>query len=229
PVCNAASHCTAYAIAPGGAGCRHFRTTIATADRYRRPNRPGTLGNTGERVVAGFIATGQKSNFAETSAGDCHRRSEGGGGKKCILASNYARLYQSGERNSPVANRFNAGLSIPLWRKQYRSRIDAAQTGVEIARQNLAAQSLRTGAEWSRTIAEVEQTSEALEDYAQQVLPNAQALEDASRRMFEGGLSDLPTYLRHGIEVLNLELGYWDLFARYREAQLKLRFIAGNL
>jgi len=134
-----------------------------------------------------------------------------------------------GERNSPVANRFNAGLSIPLWQKQYRSRIDAAQTGVEIARQNLAAQSLRTGAEWSRTIAEVEQTSEALEDYAQQVLPSAQALTDASRRMFEGGLSDLPTYLRHGIEVLNLELGYWDLFARYREAQLKLRFIAGNL
>lgn len=134
-----------------------------------------------------------------------------------------------GERNSPVANRFNAGVSVPLWRKQYRSRIDAAQTGVEIARQNLAAQSLQTAMEWSMAAAEVEQTSRAMADYEQQVLPSAQALADASRRMFEGGLSDLPTYLRHSIEVLNLELAYWDLFAGYREAQLKLRFIAGNL
>ena len=44
-----------------------------------------------------------------------------------------------GGRNSPVGNRFNAGISIPLWRKRYNAGAEAAQTGVEIARQNLAA------------------------------------------------------------------------------------------
>lgn len=134
-----------------------------------------------------------------------------------------------GDRNSPVANRFNAGVSIPLWRKQYQAQVAAAQTGVEIARQNLAAESLQISMVWSRAFGEAEKARLALEDYEKTVLPAARLLADASRRLYEGGLTDLPAYLRNRKDALDAQLAYLDLLRAWQEAQLNLRFIAGIL
>ena len=134
-----------------------------------------------------------------------------------------------GERNSPIVNRFSAGVSVPLWRKQYNAQVTAAQTGVEIARQNLAAQSLQIRAAWRQALGEAEKARLALEDYEQTVLPSACSLTDASRRMYEGGLTDLPAYLRNRKDALDAELAYLDVLLAYQEALLNVRFIAGNL
>lgn len=61
-----------------------------------------------------------------------------------------------GERNSPVGNRFNVGITVPLWRKQYRAAAAAARTGVEIARETLAAQSLEFHAAYRQALGEAE-------------------------------------------------------------------------
>ena len=134
-----------------------------------------------------------------------------------------------GDRNSPVANRFNAGVSIPLWRKQYQAQVAAAQTGVEIARQNLATESLQISMARSRALGEAEKARLALDDYEKTVLPGARLLADASRRLYEGGLTDLPAYLRNRKDALDAQLVYLDLFRAWQEAQLNLRFIAGTL
>ena len=134
-----------------------------------------------------------------------------------------------GGRNSPVANRFNAGVSIPLWRKQYQAQVAAAQTGVEIARQNLATESLQISMARSRALGEAEKARLALDDYEKTVLPGARLLADASRRLYEGGLTDLPAYLRNRKDALDVQLTYLDLLRTWQEAQLNLRFIAGTL
>lgn len=134
-----------------------------------------------------------------------------------------------GERNSPVGNRFNVGVSIPLWRKQYHAGAAAARTGVEIARETLAAQSLGLNAAYRQALGEQEKARLALEEYEQNVLPAARAVSDASRRMFEGGLSDWVSYLRNRNDALEVEMEYWRLVRDARVAELEMLFITGRL
>lgn len=134
-----------------------------------------------------------------------------------------------GERDSPVANRFNAGISIPLWRKQYNANTAAAKTGIEIARQNLAAQSLQLDDAWRQALGEAEKARLALDEYEKNVLPAARAMADASRRLFEGGLTDLVSYLRNRNDALEAELGYWELIWVQQEAIVKVRYFEGKL
>lgn len=134
-----------------------------------------------------------------------------------------------GERDSPVANRFNAGVSIPLWRKQYNANVLAAQTAAEIARQNLAAQSLQLDAAYRRALGETEKARLALEEYEKTVLPAARAMSDASRRLFEGGLTDLVSYLRNRKDALDAELGYWELLRARQVAEVEVRYLGGGL
>lgn len=134
-----------------------------------------------------------------------------------------------GERNSPVGNRFNVGITIPLWRKQYNAGAAAARTGVEIARETLAAQSLELNAAYRQALGEVEKARVALEEYEQNVLPAARAVSDASRRLFEGGLTDWVSYLRNRNDALEVELGYWGLIRDLHLVSLNLQFLTGKL
>lgn len=134
-----------------------------------------------------------------------------------------------GERTSPVGNRFNVGVSIPLWRKQYNANTAAARTGVEIARQDLAAQSLELDAAYRQTLGAVEKNRQALEEYEQNVLPAARAVSDASRRLFEGGLTDLVSYLRNRKDALEVEVEYWGLVQEAQVTRINLQFLTGKL
>lgn len=134
-----------------------------------------------------------------------------------------------GERNSPVGNRFNVGITVPLWRKQYRAAAAAARTGVKIARETLAAQSLEFHAAYRQALGEAEKARLALEEYEQNVLPAARAVSDASRRLFEGGLTDWVSYLRNRNDALEVELGYWELIRDAQSAELDLKFLTGKL
>lgn len=134
-----------------------------------------------------------------------------------------------GERNSPVGNRFNVGITVPLWRKQYRAGAAAARTGVEIARETLAAQSLEFHTAYRQALGEAEKARLALEEYEQNVLPAARAVSDASRRLFEGGLTDWVSYLRNRNDALEVELGYWELIRDAQSAGLNLQFLTGKL
>ena len=134
-----------------------------------------------------------------------------------------------GERNSPVGNRFNAGVSIPLWRKQYNAQTAAARTGVEVARQALAAQSLALDAAYRQAAGEAEKARRAMEDYEQQVLPAARAMSEASRRLYEGGLTDLVTYLRNRKDALDVEMDYWALVWEALEVEIRIKSLSGKL
>ncbi len=134
-----------------------------------------------------------------------------------------------GERNSPVGNRFNVGVSVPLWRKPYNANTAAARTGVEIANQNLAAQSLELDAAYRQALGAAEKARLALEEYELNVLPAARAVSDASRRLFEGGLTDLVSYLRNRKDALEVEVAYWGLVREAQVATLNLQFLTGRL
>lgn len=134
-----------------------------------------------------------------------------------------------GERNSPVGNRFNVGISIPLWRKQYNAGAAAARTGVEIARQEIAAQALALDAAYRQAYGLLEKKRQALEEYERNVMPAARAVSDASRRLFEGGLTDLVSYLRNRKDALEAELAYWELAREAQVAGINLQYLIGRL
>lgn len=133
-----------------------------------------------------------------------------------------------GERDSPVGNRFNVGLSVPLWRRRYDAHIAAAQTGVEVARQNLAAQSLALDVAMRQALGEVEKARLALDEYEQNVLPAARSMADASRRLYEGGLTDLVSYLRNRKDALEVELAYLDLIRSRQIMGMEVQYLEGK-
>lgn len=134
-----------------------------------------------------------------------------------------------GERNSPVINRFNVGVTIPLWRKQYNAATAAARTEVEIARQELDAQSLALKSAYLQAIGDAQKARKALEDFEQQLLPAARSVADASRRMYEGGMIDLVTYLRNRKDALEVEVEYLGLLQTAHLAAIDLYYSIGKL
>ncbi|MCC6461609.1 MAG: TolC family protein [Saprospiraceae bacterium] len=134
-----------------------------------------------------------------------------------------------GDRNSPWHNRFNVGLNVPLWRKQYSAGTQAAKTGVDIARQHLATQSLEWQVALGRAQAEAAQQRQALVEYADLVLPAARSLSDTARRLYEGGLSDLSAYLRYRNDALEAELSHCGLQRDAQVSALTLLLLNGRL
>lgn len=134
-----------------------------------------------------------------------------------------------GERNSPWQNRFNVGLSMPLWQKQYSASAQAAQTGVEIERQRVAARSVEWEAALRRAQGEAAQHRRALAEYAQAVLPAARRLNETAGRLYESGLSDLSACLRYRNDALDAELAYCGLQRDAQVSALTLLLLNGRL
>lgn len=135
----------------------------------------------------------------------------------------------NGDYTTTIPNRVYGGVGIPLWYWQYKSRIAAARKEVEIGEYQLQAKEMQLNADLERAFALEQALSQGIREYESTVMPNAQELKEASKRMFEAGLRTYADYLRTLADVRNIELAYWEAWKSYQLNHIYIQYLCGTL
>ncbi len=137
--------------------------------------------------------------------------------------------YNQGTRETHLALRWRAGVSIPLWAGQYKSRIAAAQTGREVARQRTEAQTQVLSTDLQSAQGDAIKFMNSLNFYKTVALQQADDIINTARRFFESGQTDYINFLRTTNDAYNIRLRYLDTLRNYNQSILTIQYLTGTL
>lgn len=149
--------------------------------------------------------------------------------KANVLPGFMVGYYNQGTRESNVGLRLRAGVSIPLWMGQYKSRIAAAQTGHEIAKQRIETQKLALSTDLQAAQGDLLRYRNSLHYFQTTALHQADELIATARRLFEGGQTDYIGFLRTTNDAFNIKLRYLETLRYYHQTVLTINYLTGDL
>lgn len=137
--------------------------------------------------------------------------------------------YNQSTRETSLTYRWRVGVSIPLWAGQYKSRIAAAQTGQEVARQRTEAQTQALSVDLQAAQGEVIKFQNSLNFYETVALQQANDIITAARRFFESGQTDYINFLRTTNDAYQIRLRYVETLRSYNQSILTINYLKGTL
>jgi outer membrane protein TolC len=137
--------------------------------------------------------------------------------------------YQNqGERDSPVRNRFQAGLSLPLYFWTYRSQIRAADARLQASLAQRAATGLEVNREYQQAIADVAKFEASLRYFQQTGLPQSKTIVSTAQRLFRAGEVSYYLFVQSVNQAFQIRADYLDSVRGYQEALIQLNFLRGQ-
>jgi len=124
---------------------------------------------------------------------------------------------------------YQVGLSIPIWRKQNRSRIAAAQTAVDIARAQQELEQERLAAQYRQALMAYQRELQSLTYFNSTALPQAREIMETSQRLFEGGELNYIESLRNLQTAFDIFVNHLETRRTYNESVINLAFLNGTL
>ncbi len=124
---------------------------------------------------------------------------------------------------------YQIGLTIPIWRKQNRSRIAAAQTGIEIARAQTELEQQRLAAQYRQATTNYARELQSLSYYNNTALPQAKAIIETSQRLFQGGELNYIESLRNLQTAFDIFTNHLETHRAYNESVINLAYLNGTL
>ena len=124
---------------------------------------------------------------------------------------------------------YQAGISIPIWRRQNRSRIESAKTGVEIARAGLELEQQRLNAQYRQAFTNYKRDLQSLGYFNNTALPQAKAIIETSQRLFQGGELNYIESLRNLQNAFAILSNHLETLRSYNEAVIQLNYLNGTL
>jgi outer membrane protein, heavy metal efflux system len=137
--------------------------------------------------------------------------------------------YNQGSRETNLGLRWRVGVSIPLWAGQYKSRIAAAQTGQEIAKQRTEAQTQVISADLQAAQSDLKKFQNSLTFYETIALQQANEIISTARRFFESGQTDYINFLRTTNDAYQIRLRYVETLRSYNQSILTINYLTGTL
>lgn len=133
----------------------------------------------------------------------------------------------SGGYEKPIGYQF--GITIPIWQRQNRARVAAAKTGIEIARAQQELQSQQLRADYRQALANYQRDLQSLGYYNQTALPQARAIVETSRRLFEAGQLNYIESLRNLQSAFDIYFAHLDTHRSFNESVIRLKYLNGSL
>ncbi len=131
------------------------------------------------------------------------------------------------QHERPIGYQF--GLTIPVWQRQNRSRIAAANTGTAVAKAQSELEQLRLLAQYRQAFANFNKEVQSLAYYNNTALPQAQAIIETSQRLFQGGELNYVESLRNLATAFTIRNNYLETLRTYNETVIQLSYLNGTL
>ncbi len=142
------------------------------------------------------------------------------------------QLIDGVERQFGVGNRFwggQVGVSLPLLAGPQRARIEAARIGEQIARTEQTTRQLALEQQLTLAIRQYGAYRDALTEYEQTALPQAQLIQTNARRAFQGGDIGYVEFSLAIQQALTIRLSYLDLLNLYNQSVLTINYLVGDV
>lgn len=133
-----------------------------------------------------------------------------------------------GERNSPVENRFNASISIPLWAGQYTAGIRTAEAQSQAATARAEARSQSTELELIRAHTEAATALGLVQYYEREALARSRTLITTAQRMRDAGQTNYVTFLRTLDEAFSITRDYAAQVQAFEAARIRVLYLLGQ-
>ncbi len=127
----------------------------------------------------------------------------------------------------PVGYQF--GLTIPIWRGQNRSRVAAAETGIEIARAQQELEKQRLTTQYRQAVTNYNRELQSLTYFNSTALAQARAIIETSQRLFGGGELNYIESLRNLQTAFDIFTNHLETHRAYNEAVINLSYLNGTL
>lgn len=124
---------------------------------------------------------------------------------------------------------YQLGIMIPIWQKQNRSRVAAAKTGIEIAKAQQELELYRLNAQYRQTLNQYQRDLQSLIYFNNTALPQARAIMETSRRLFQGGELNYIESLRNLQSAFNIFFNHLDTHKAFNESVIQLKYLNGTL
>ena len=124
---------------------------------------------------------------------------------------------------------YQLGLTIPIWRRQNRSRVAAAETGIELARAQQELEQQRLNALYRQSVASYQRELQSLTYFNNTALPQARAIIETSQRLFQGGELNYIESLRNLQTAFTIFFNHLETHRAYNEAVIQLNYLNGTL
>jgi len=124
---------------------------------------------------------------------------------------------------------YQFGLTVPIFRKQNRSRIAAAQTGIELARAQQELEGQRLNAQYRQAVAGYQRELQSLAYFNSTALPQARAIIETSQRLFQGGELNYIESLRNLQTAFDIFTNHLETHRSYNESVINLSYLNGTL
>lgn len=120
-------------------------------------------------------------------------------------------------------------LSIPLWVNQNRARINAAQTGVQVAEAQKVREIQELNRQYSATLAQVLREQKSIRYFTSVANQHATAITTTALRLFQAGQMNYTETLRNVIIAYQTKGNYLESVRNYNQAIIELKYLNGTL
>lgn len=148
--------------------------------------------------------------------------------KKRRLPNIIVGYLNQGSPDSRFLYRLRFGVSLPVWGWVARSRINAAQTDVAIAKSQSTLNQYELRGDYDKAIADYLQYQEALDYYNATGLPQAEEIIKAASDGYRLGSIGYYDYLLNVQQAFKIRLGYLDALRSFNQAVITLQYLKGE-
>lgn len=121
------------------------------------------------------------------------------------------------------------GITVPIFRKQNRSQIAAAKTGIEVAKAQEQLAQQRLNADYRQALAAYQRELQSLSYYNNTAIPQARAIIETSQRLFKGGELNYIESLRNLQSAFDILVNHLENHRALNEAVIQLNYLSGTL
>lgn len=137
--------------------------------------------------------------------------------------------FNQGERNTPISQRFRAGITIPIYFWQYKSNINAAKIQYQVAQQRSKGVSQQLTAQLVEARNLYLSYARSLQYYQTTGLAQANAIITTANRLFSSGETDLISLLRSVNDANVIKQRSIEAIRNYNQAVITIQYLTGNL
>ena len=120
---------------------------------------------------------------------------------------------------------FKAGISIPVFAKSYKSRIQAAETNIQLQQKNVDYLHNQLQSQYQQQLTQLFTYQSLIDYYKTSALPNAQTISINAGKGYESGEISYVEYLQANQTALDIEMNFLRAIADFNQAYVGLQYL----
>ncbi len=120
---------------------------------------------------------------------------------------------------------FKAGIAIPVFSKSYRSKVQAAETNIQLQQKNADYLQSQLQNQYQQQLTQLYTYQSLIEYYQTSAIPNARTISTNASKSYQSGEISYVEYLQGIQTALDIDMNYLKAIADFNQAFVSLQYL----